>query len=187
LRKHNVSDKTYEKAAPHAGEAYRSMKAILIDPVTRTRGIDELLDDGMLLFESFKESKKRDQADNALEDMRVTAASIASPSLYYYALDNLIKYMIETDRKPLALETYSLSTGRVMKDFASKEMQAEIIQKLKKREKQYRLMGEFAPEFQNIDQWFPGQKVALADLKGKVVSWISGRHGVSRVWTHSRR
>lgn len=169
LAKAYVAGKAYEKAAPHAGEAYSAMKAIVTDPATRSRGIDELLDDGMLLFEANRQSKKRDQAGNVLEDMRVTAATIGSPSLYYYALDNLIKYMIETGRKPLALETFTLSVNRVTKDFTAKEMQADVIQRLKKREKQYKMMGEPAPEFQGVDQWFPGQKTTLAEMRGKVI------------------
>jgi thiol-disulfide isomerase/thioredoxin len=169
LAKAYLSDKNYDKAAAHAGEAYAAMKTIVADPASRQRGVDELLDSGMLLFEANRESKKRDKADSTLEDLRIVAATINSPSLYYYALDNLIKYMIDTGRKPQALDTYTLSLERVGKDFASKEMQTEVIQKLKKREKQYKLLGEITPEFEAVDQWFPGKQATFAEMRGKVI------------------
>jgi thiol-disulfide isomerase/thioredoxin len=40
---------------------------------------------------------------------------------------------------------------------------------IKKREKQYKLLGETAPEFTGIDKWFPGTAKTLASLRGKVV------------------
>ena len=169
LAKAYLSDKNYAKATAHANEAYSSMKTIVSDPATRARGVDELLDDGMLLFEAYRGSQKRDQADDTLQDMWSVGAAINSPTFYYYALDNLIKYMIETGRKPLALDTYALSLDRVAKDFPSRETQSELIQKLKKREKQYKLLGETAPELEMIDQWFPGQKAAFAEMRGKVI------------------
>jgi thiol-disulfide isomerase/thioredoxin len=169
LAKAYLVDKNYGKAAAHAGEAYAAMKPIVADPATRARGVDELLDDGMLLFEASRDSKKRDQADRILEDMRSTAAAIYSPSLYYYALDKLITYMVETDRKQLALDTYNQFLDRVTKDFAAKDMQAEVIQKLKKREKHYKLLGELAPELEVVDQWFPGEKMTFEQMRGKVI------------------
>jgi len=169
LAKAYLADQSYSKAAAHAGEAYAAMKPIVADPATRSRGIDELLDDGMVLFEASRASKKRDQADSILEDMRSTGAAIYSPSLYYYALDKLITYMVETDRKQLALDTYNQFLDRVTKDFTAKDMQAEVIQKLKKREKHYRLLGELVPELEVVDQWFPGEKMTFEQMRGKVI------------------
>ncbi|MGH9818843.1 MAG: hypothetical protein ACRD43_01640, partial [Pyrinomonadaceae bacterium] len=48
LAKAYLSDKNYAKATAHANQAYSSMKTIVSDPATRARGMDELLDDGML-------------------------------------------------------------------------------------------------------------------------------------------
>ena len=169
LAKAYLSDKNYAKAAAHAGEAYAAMKVVVADPVTRAKGIDELLDDGMLLFEANRDSKKRDQADATLEDMRVTAAALISPSMYYYALDKLITYMAETDRKQVALDTYNASFDHVAKDFPLKDMQNEVIQRLKKREKQYRLLGELVPQLEMVDQWFPGERLTFEQLRGKVI------------------
>jgi len=169
LAKAYLAAKDYDNAAPHADSAFAAMRTIFADPATRPRVADELLDDGMLRFESYRDSRHQKKADDSLEDMRTAAAEIASPTLYYYALDNLIKYMIETNRKPLAMETYALSIDRTTKDFVSKDMQADIIQRLKKREKHYKMLGEPAPEFQKVDQWFPGQESTLAEMRGKVI------------------
>lgn len=169
LAKAYLSGKAFDKAAPHADAAFGAMRMIFNDPATRPRLVDELLDDGMLRFESYRDSKHQQKADDALEELRTAAAEIASPALYYYAIDNLIRYMIETDRKPLGLETYSLSLDRVTKDFTSKETQADIVQKLKKSEKHYKMLGEPSPEFQKVDQWFPGQGSTLANMRGKVI------------------
>lgn len=159
----------FDRAASHASNAYSAIKTVASDPAARARSIDDLLDDGLLLFQAYRASKKRDLADATLEDLRMAGASLNSPTLYYYALDKLINYMIETHRKPLALDTYTLSLERVVKDLPAKEMQTQVIQKLKKREKQYRLLDEPVPELEAVDQWFPGDKVTFAEMRGKVI------------------
>ena len=169
LAKAYIAANTNAKAAPHADAAFRAMRTIFADTATRPRVTDELLDDGMLRFEAYRDSDERNKADAALEDLRIAGAEIGSSPLYYYAVDNLIKYMIDTGRKPLALDTYSLSLERVNKDFTSKELQTDVIQRLKKREKHYKMLGEPAPELVKVDQWFPGQKTTLAEMKGKVI------------------
>jgi Peroxiredoxin len=159
----------FTTAASHALLAYTVIKGVAADTSTRQQSMDELLDDGMLVFDSFRKNGRQDEADAALVDLRSTAASVASPSLYFYALDNHIKYLIETGRKPAALELYASSFDKINKDFADKAAQTDVIQKLKKREKQYRLMGEPAPEIKDIDQWIGGDKTTLSALRGKVV------------------
>ena len=156
-------------ASSHAQAAYAAIKEVTSDAGMRQANMDELLDDGMLLFDAFRKSGKQKEADAALDDLRTTAATLVSPSLYFYALDNHIKYLIETNRKPAALELYASSLNAVNKDFTTKPAQTEVIQKLKKREKQYQLMGEPAPELEGIDQWLPGTKMSLSALRGKVV------------------
>jgi thiol-disulfide isomerase/thioredoxin len=169
LAKAYLNVKNYPAAAAHSARAFESIKAVFADPSSRQRNADELLDNGMLLFEALKDSSKQAEADAALEDLRATAASIGSPSLYYYALDKQITYLIETGRKPAALSMYSAFLERVAKDFADKTAQTNVIQKLKKREKQYHLLNEPAPALEGIDQWLGDSKVTLAGLKGNVV------------------
>ena len=44
-----------------------------------------------------------------------------------------------------------------------------MAKRLRKRETQYKLLGEKAPELPLIDQWFPGERKSFAELRGKVV------------------
>jgi thiol-disulfide isomerase/thioredoxin len=102
-------------------------------------------------------------------DLRKTAGAIGSPSLFAYAADKLIVFMIESGRKPLAMETFLTSLIQAGKELPTKPAQHEAIQLIKKREKQYRLLGETAPEFTTVDKWFPGTAKTLGSLRGKVV------------------
>lgn len=169
LAKSYSSQKEFIKAAGHAGEAYKAYKKVTTDPTSRGRGADELLDAGMLAFESYRAAGRQPEAESMLEDMRNTAAVLSSPTFYYYAFDQLIKYRIQTGRKPEAMETYAGALVLANKDFTVKAQANEVIQRLKKRERHYKMMGEPAPEFETFDQWFPGKPAKLADLRGKVV------------------
>jgi thiol-disulfide isomerase/thioredoxin len=67
------------------------------------------------------------------------------------------------------METYVGAVTQAGKDLAAKGTQNEAVQRLKKRERQYKLLTEPAPELVGVDQWFPGSPATLASLKGKVV------------------
>lgn len=169
LAKAYLAEKNYVKAAANASEAYKAAKTIASEPAMRSRIINELLDAGMLQFEANRSAGNVKEAESSLEDLRTTAASLGSPSMYFYALDNQIKYQIETGRKSAALANYSSSFERVGRELTAKGHQIDVTQKLKKREKHYKLLGETAPELGSIDQWFPGEKRTLASMRGKVV------------------
>jgi thiol-disulfide isomerase/thioredoxin len=169
LAKNYRAEKNPAKAAPHAHEAFRATKALFQETPSRAKGLDEMLDAGMTVFEIYRDAQKTAEADAALEDLRKTGAFVGSPSFYYYAVDNKIKYLIETGRKPLAMQTFQDALVQTTKDFPDKPPQNYIVDKLKRREKQYKLLGEPAIELADIDRWFPGQPQALADLRGKVV------------------
>lgn len=169
LAKAYAAQKDFAKASEHASEAYRAAKTIASEPAMRSRIIDELLDAGMLVFEANRSAGNIKDAESALQDLRLTAASLGSPTMYFYALDHQITYQIETGRKPAALENYSGSFARLNLELSAKAHQAEVTQKLKKREKHYKLLGETTPELGSVDQWFPGEKKTLAGLRGKVV------------------
>jgi len=169
LAKAYQAKKDFAKMAPHAEESYKASKALLKDAVTRARGLDEILDSGMLVYEAFRDLGSREKADDVLDDMRVTAAAIESPSFYYYAVDQKIKYLIETGRRPAALELYAASMTNAAKDFAVKTAANDVVTRLKKREKHYKLLGEQAPPLPLADKWFPGTHKTLPDFKGKVV------------------
>ncbi len=158
-----------DKAAKHAEEAYRASKALFQDSSSRARGLNELLETGMLVFEIYEQNGKVEQADNILNDLRKTAVFVESNGIYYAAADSQIKFMIETGRKPAALQFYQETLKQVQTDFLNKPLQGDILRNLKKREKHYKLLGDSAPELTDVDQWFPGQPRTLAGMRGKVV------------------
>jgi thiol-disulfide isomerase/thioredoxin len=169
LAKNYRAEKNYSKAASHAEESYRATKAVFQDSTSRASGIDQLLDAGMTVYEIYRADNKQKEAENALDDLRKTAAFVGSSALYYTAVDENIKYLIATNRKPSALQMYSDALVQSEKDFAAKPLQEDVKERLKRREKHYKLMGEPAPELTAIDQWFPGQADTLANMRGKVI------------------
>ena len=169
LAKSYIATKDYVKAAAHASKSYEASKALVKDPTSKVNPADAVLDAGMLLFETNRDLNKIKEADAALDDMRNTAAAIDSPIFFYYAADKLITYQIETNRKTLGMQTYLAALNQAGKVFAAKGTQNEAVQKLTRREKQYKLLAEPAPELLGMDQWFPGTPKTLASLKGKVV------------------
>ncbi|MDQ6788558.1 MAG: redoxin family protein [Acidobacteriota bacterium] len=162
-------EKDFTKAAPHAEEAYRAAKTLLKDSASRFRGLNEILNAGLNVFEIYKEGGKQAEADRTLEDLRQTSLLIGSSEIYYAAIDENIKYLIETKRKAAALRMYENAIRNTTRDFVSKPVQDDIINRLKKREAQYKLLGEQAPELQDVTDWFPGAPQTFAALRGRVV------------------
>ena len=169
LAKSYISVKDYAKGAIYAGKSYEASKSLIQNPTASVNPADAVLDAGMLLFEAHRDAGNVKEADAALADMKSTATSLRSPTFFYYAADKLITYQIETGRKTVGMESYLNALIQAGKDFAYKGTNNEALQRLKKREKQYKLLGEPAPEFPAFDQWFPGSPQTLASLKGKVV------------------
>lgn len=169
LAKAYQAAKDFRRMAPHAEQSYVASKALLRDATSRARGLDEILDAGMLVYEAFRDGGEGAKAEAALDDMRAVAAEVGSTSFYYYAVDQKIKFLIETARKPAALEFYQTALKSTSVDFSNKAHQNDINTRLKKREKHYKLLGDAAPELPLADQWFPGDRRSLASLKGKVV------------------
>src|SRR5258706_10375724 len=169
LAKAYQTQKDFVRMAAHADAEYDASKSLLKDPSSRNRGLDEILDAGMLVFEAYRDLGNQKKADGSLEDMQTVAVSVGSPSFYYYAVDQKIKYLIETRRKPQAMQFYASTLVAAAKDFSAKDAQEDVVTRLKKREKHYKLLGETAPELPVVDQWFPGERKTFAYLKGKVV------------------
>ncbi|MEP6787091.1 MAG: TlpA disulfide reductase family protein [Acidobacteriota bacterium] len=169
LAKAYQAQKDFIRMAPHAEADYDASKLLLKDPSSRVRGLDEILDAGMLVFEAWRDGGNQKKADGSLDDMAVIAASVSSSTFYYYAIDQKIKYMIETGRKPQAMSFYAATIANGGKALSDKDAQTEVTTRLRKREKHYKLLGEPAPELPIADQWFPGERKTFADLKGKVV------------------
>ncbi len=169
LAKAYQTAKDFKRMGPHAETGYEAAKALLKDATSRARGLDEILDAAMLVYEAYRDANEQQKADAALDDMRRTAAEIESPSFYYYAVDQKMKYLIDTGRKPAATVFYGESMISAERDFRSKTAGADVVARLKRRQKHYVLLGQPAPPLPLADQWFPGSPKTLADYKGKVV------------------
>jgi thiol-disulfide isomerase/thioredoxin len=169
LAKAYQAAKDFKRMAPHAEAGYNASKALLKDATSRARGLDEILDAAMLVYEAYRDLPDQKKADEALDDMRITAAEVESPSFYFYAVDQKMKYLIDTGRKSAANAFYSASIESAGRDFRSRSAGSEVISRLKKRERHYRLLGDLAPAWPLADQWFPGSAKTLADFRGKVV------------------
>jgi thiol-disulfide isomerase/thioredoxin len=169
LAKAYQAAKDYKRMAPHAEMGYNASKALLKDASSRARGLDEILDAAMLVFEAYRDMPDQKKAEEALDDMRVTASEVEAPSFYYYAVDQKMRYLIDTGRKAAANVFYTAALESASRDFRSKSAENDAVSRIKKREKQYRLLGEAAPALTLADQWFPGPAKTLADYRGKVV------------------
>ncbi|MEP6902377.1 MAG: TlpA disulfide reductase family protein [Actinomycetota bacterium] len=163
------TEKNLLKAAAHAEEAYRATKALFQDAASRAAGLNDLLETGLTVFEIYRDDAKIEKADKSLEDLQKTAAFVESTSIYFVAVNERIKYLVETGRKPSAMQFYQDVLARSVKDFPSKASQDDILRRLKRREKQYQILGESAPELVSVDRWFPGETKKLGDLRGKVI------------------
>ncbi len=163
------SEKQFERAAPHAEEAYRATKAIFNEIPSRVDAINRLLTAGIFVFEAHRDFGKQTEAENALEDLRNEAVKFQSTNLYYYAVNEQIKYLIETGRKPLALQFYDKLIRQSQTEFKTKSLQEDIFRRLLKRDVHYKMLGESAPELVNIGNPPELQTEILTNLRGKVV------------------
>lgn len=159
----------HEFAAPHAIEAFTAAKTLLFEDTSRARALNYFLDSGITLFEIQRELKNQSKAEETLETMRKYGADVSSHAVYFRAVDERIKYMIETDRKPAALEFYKKSLKQVDEDFAEISLRNLVKSKLLKREKHYELLGETAPELAAVDRWLPNKPQTMESLRGKVI------------------
>jgi thiol-disulfide isomerase/thioredoxin len=169
LAKAYQAQNDFAKMASHAEHDYAAAKALLADNASRARGLDEILDAGMLVFEAYRDGGNRAKADAALDDMRATAVVTGSPSFYSYTVDQKVRFLIDTGRKPQAMAFYSAAMDTAGKSFPTKELAADAMWRLRKKQKHYELLGDPAPEFAAAAQWLPGDPKKLADLRGKVV------------------
>ena len=161
----------YARAAAHGEESYCAAKALLLrETSSRTRALAEALEAAMALQEIYRKSGDYKNVEATLGNLQKIAASVDSSAVYYYAIDQSIKFFIETNRKPFALEFYKASLNKTKKDFSNKALQDDVLQRLTRREKHYELLGEAAPELAGIDHWLPaGEAKTLAALRGKIV------------------
>ena len=161
--------KYYPLAIKHGEDAYQLVKKLFLEQTSRARALAEILDRGKTLYEIYRESGNQEKTDSTLEDLRQTAIATESNGIYYYALDNQIKYLIETNRKAKALNISENLKSQIEKDFPNKSLQGEIFSRFRKRDIHYKLMGETAPELVEVNSFIPVENKTLASLRGKVV------------------
>lgn len=169
IAKAYIAVKEYSKAAVSAKAGFEASKLMIKLGSASVNSYDAALDSGMLMFEAFREQNKTTDADGALNEMIALAGTLGSSPFYFYSADKLITYQIESGRKALGLETYAALLLRTEKDLPLKGQQDEVIGKLRRRERQYKLIGEPAAEFLSVVNWFPGETKSLASLRGRVV------------------
>lgn len=163
------NEKQYERAAPHAEEAFTATKAIFKDFTSPVDAVNRLLTAGIVLFEIYRDQGNQVKAENALIDLRNEAIKIQSTSLYYYSANEQIKYQIETGRKPLALKFYDELMRVSVKDFKTNSLQEDIFRRLRRRDVHYNLLGEPAPELVSLGTAPNIEVQKLSKLRGKVV------------------
>lgn len=162
--------KDFPHMLPHAATAFTSGKKLLGDPQAADLTLDHVVDTGILAFEAYSETGDREKAEAALDELRYLGSSKSSPSLYYYAVDQKIRYLIETGRKDKAIQLYNSTIASIANSFPDKNKQNDVIERLKARQKAYDLLGAKAPALLFTDEvWFPGSPRMLDDMKGKVV------------------
>jgi thiol-disulfide isomerase/thioredoxin len=165
---YNLDNKP-EQAGPHADEAFAATKSLLFEDGSRALALNYFQDAGLTAFEIQKKLNNRERAENTLETMRQYAANVKSHAVYYRAVDEHIRYLIDTDRKPSALTFYQTSLKRLDKDFPDLSLRNTVEGKLRKREIHYRILGEPAPELTAVDRWLPNNPQTLKNLRGKVI------------------
>lgn len=159
----------YEKAAPHANAAFTATQENLIDAESRAGALNQLLDAGITVFEIYRKLGDQEKAEVALKTLRDRSLPVQSHGVYYRAVDELIKYLIETNRKPEALALHRQTLAKIRTDFKSRSQQDYIFNKFEKRESQYRILGEAAPDLVSVASWMPGTARPISSLKGKVI------------------
>ncbi|HEY8560303.1 MAG TPA: TlpA disulfide reductase family protein [Pyrinomonadaceae bacterium] len=157
------------KAAAHAEEAYRIAKANFQNAASRDAAVSDVIENAMTVFEIYRDDQKPEKADRTLDDLQQTGAAVDSTSIYYLAVNERVKHLVETGRKPLATQFYKDVLARAANDFKDAKAQKEILQRLRNRERQYEILGAPAPELAADARWLAGAPKKLADLRGKVV------------------
>lgn len=159
----------WSPALAHAEDAYRLSKANFQKFSSRALALQDLHDFGSLVYDIHRDAGDTPNAEKSLEELRKTAAFVESTTIYYWSVDKMVTLLIETQRKEQALAYYQKALAESQSDFTTKEWRDDILRRLKKREKQYLLIGEPAPELAKVALWLTADAKSLASLRGQVV------------------
>lgn len=159
----------YESAAVHSEAAFETTKTLLFELSSRARALNLFLDAGLSTFEIHKKLGDRPLAEKALVSLRQYAANVNSHSVYYRAVDEHIRYLIDTGRRTAGLKMFENSKDLLEKEIPNKSVREAIILKLNKRRIHYQILGTAAPELEFVSAYIPKSPLVLSQLKGKVV------------------
>lgn len=160
--------KEFERAAFHAEEAYRAIKVYFEEPTTRPAEMYKVHQMATLLFSIHKENGNIKQAVSTMEDLQKLAAFHDSFHSYFSATDKIIMLLMDNGRKTEALALFEKTKDSADKLFRNAGAVSELKRLFRKREGQYRVMMEKAPEL-TIDIWLSDTGLKLSDFQGKVV------------------
>ncbi|MDQ4120537.1 MAG: TlpA family protein disulfide reductase [Acidobacteriota bacterium] len=164
-----IAARQTDRAAFHAEAALLAAKPALSDPASNKRLVKDVYELATKLFEIHAAAGANKKADAVLEDLRETGALVNQPDLYWLATDKLVTFLIETGRKPEALQKLKASKDGLEAAFRDVGARARVLALLKKREPHYKLLGEAAPEL-TADKWLGETSASsLSGLRGKVV------------------
>ncbi len=156
-------------ASPHARRAFEATTKLLSEEESRARALSQFLDSGVTAFVIEKDLGNSEAAESILGSMKKHGAMMQSHSIYFRAIHEKIKYLIETGRRDSAMAYYASSKVDVQKDFTDISLRRLIEQNLRKREKHYQILGLPAPELESVSQWIPSRSMQISGLKGRVV------------------
>ncbi len=164
----NYNDrKDFDRAAAHAGEAYRAIKSYFEEKEARPAEIYKISQLAMLLFSIQKEKGDSKQAISTLQDLQKVGAFHDSWDIFFNATDKAVMLLIESGQRAEAMAFYKKSYGSIDKLFRNQGALAEVRRLLMRRERQYEIMFTKAPDL-SVDIWLPAAQ-KLSDLNGKVV------------------
>lgn len=169
LAENYIAARLTDRAAFHAESALLAAKPALSDPASNKRLVKDVYELATRLFEIHAAAGANQKADAVLEDLRETGALVNQPDLYWLATDKLITFMIESGRKPEALQKVKAVKDNLDAAFRDAGARAKVLAFLRKREPQYKLLGEPAPDL-TADKWIGDAGASsLNGLRGKVV------------------
>ncbi len=156
-------------ASVHADAAFEATKSLLFELSSRAKALSQFLDAGITAFDIHRKLGENEKAEEALVTLRKYAANVKSHAVYYRAVDEYIRFLIDTGRRTEALKSYSDSFRVLKNEIAEGSIRSAVELKLRKREQHYKILGEGAPPLASVDAFLPNKPVSLSDLRGKVV------------------
>lgn len=161
-------EKNHERSLPHAEEAYKTIKVYFQEPAAKPAEIYKIAQMANFLYGVQRDLGKIKEAIATMEDLQKVAAYHDASDLYFSAMDKIILLLMDTGRKPEALEVLKQTRNSVDKTFKNIAASTEVKRLIKKRERHYEIMMEKATALE-MEQTLSGNELSLASLQGKVV------------------